>query len=105
MTCAIREREAYYAENARVVKDGNMYSVQETDSYFSDSLNPEGEWATYWAERRAYRTLAGARRGLAGMLKQHFPAGHDIECLAGAILAKLGGERLAPPSGQGAKHS
>ena len=91
----LKDRETYYTENMRIVKNGGLFTVQEKDSHYSDSTNPKGDWMEYWSEVKTYKTINGAKKGLVNRIKCHFPAGHNIDKIINAILAKMENEAAA----------
>ena len=89
----LKEREAYHIESKRIVKKDGLYSLQEMESFLSDSCNPQGEYVYYWKDVKAYKTLSGAKKGIVNLIKHHFPAGHDLEHIINSILAKIDNEQ------------
>ena len=81
----LNERQKHYMENIRIFQTHDGFEAQEADSYISDSMNPKGEWCTYWKTLKTYKTKKAAINYLMKIVACNFPAGHDVTPIRTAL--------------------
>ena len=65
-----------YDDDFEVTVTMKVYKVIEVKKYYSDSLNPAGEWGEYEATLKTYKTIKGAIKGLLKEIIHQFPKGY-----------------------------
>lgn len=66
------KREIDFAGRYKVTASENGYTVLESDSHYSDSMNPKGEWLNYYTELKTYKALNSAKKRIEKELSYHF---------------------------------
>jgi len=86
MEINLKTRELETIKNYKIISANGQHTIMENESYFSDSMNPKGEWVDYFKEVKSYKNIKSAIAGLTKIISMRFPEGYDVDRIIKEII-------------------